>query len=228
MSNRNFVENFAKVTAIALVSMCALSRVAQADPPRPRHEEAVLDHRYNHDHYYPSRGTYVRELPRGYYASNYRGSPYYFHGGIWYRSNGPRYVVVRPPIGISVGILPPFYTTVYFGGVPYYYADDTYYRWYADQHAYVVTEPPASEGTVAPSAPAAATSNDLFIYPKNGQAEQQQATDRYECHAWAKQQTGFDPTQPLGGVDESQSSGKRADYRRAEGACLEARGYTVK
>lgn len=214
-----------KVASIALVSLCALSGVAQADP-HPR-RDGVPDRRYDHDHYYPPRGTYVRELPRGYYQSSYRGSPYYFQGGVWYRAHGPRYVVTRPPLGISVGVLPPFYTTVYFGGVPYYYADETYYRWYPEQHAYVVTEPPASEGSVAPSTPAAATT-DLFIYPKNGQPEQQQATDRYECHAWAKQQTGFDPTQPLGGVDEAQSASKRADYRRADGACLEARGYTVK
>jgi hypothetical protein len=212
-----------KILAAALVSWCALSGIAHADPRR----DGMLDHRYNHDHYYPQRGTYVRELPRGYSRSMYRGAPYFFHGGIWYRSNGPRYVVVRPPIGISVNILPPYYTTVYFGGLPYYYADDTYYRWYPEQHAYVVTEPPATESNAAPSV-AAGASTDLFIYPKNGQTEQQQATDRYECHAWAKQQTGFDPTQPLGGVDESQSAGKRADYQRAEGACLEARGYTVK
>jgi len=225
---------FAKTTAVLpvllLVCLCGMTSVAHADrdhdgPGR----NGVLDHRYNHDHYYPARGSYVRELPRGYYASNYRGSPYYFHGGVWYRSYGPRYVVVRPPVGIRLGILPPFYTTVYFGGVPYYYADDVYYRWYPQEQAYVVTDPPeGSESTTAAPSAAAPSSSDLFIYPKNGQSEQQQASDRYECHAWAKKQTGFDPTQPLGGVDESQSASKRADYQRAEGACLEARGYTVK
>jgi hypothetical protein len=35
---------------------------------------------------------------------------------------------------------------------------------------------------------------DLYIYPKNGQAEEQQRRDRYECHAWAAGQTGFDPS----------------------------------
>jgi hypothetical protein len=29
-------------------------------------------------------------------------------------------------------------------------------------------------------------------------------------------------------VDESQASAKRADYQRAQTACLEARGYSVK
>lgn len=33
-----------------------------------------------------------------------------------------------------------------------------------------------------------------FVYPKAGQSEQQQSKDRYECHQWAVQQTGFDPS----------------------------------
>ena len=35
---------------------------------------------------------------------------------------------------------------------------------------------------------------DLFIYPAKGQSQEQQDKDRYECHSWAVQQTGFDPT----------------------------------
>ena len=35
---------------------------------------------------------------------------------------------------------------------------------------------------------------DLFIYPKAGQSQEQQGKDRYECHTWAVQQTGFDPS----------------------------------
>ena len=34
----------------------------------------------------------------------------------------------------------------------------------------------------------------LFIYPQKGQSPQQQQQDRFECHQWAMQQTGFDPT----------------------------------
>jgi hypothetical protein len=219
-----------RTTAILLLALGALSNVAHADSRDRRDErqdrrDAVLDHRYNHDHYYPARGYAVRQLPPGYYSAPYRGTPYYFHGGVWYRSYGPRFVVVAPPIGISVGVLPPFYSTVWFGGVPYYYADNTYYVWRSEQRAYVVTDPPGEESAATTTPP---NNPDLFIYPKNGQSEQQQSTDRYECHRWAKQQTGFDPTQPLGGVEESQGASKRADYQRAEGACLEGRGYTVK
>lgn len=34
-----------------------------------------------------------------------------------------------------------------------------------------------------------------FIYPAKGQSADQQKKDEYECHGWAVQQTGFDPTQ---------------------------------
>lgn len=37
---------------------------------------------------------------------------------------------------------------------------------------------------------------DMFIYPAKGQDQAQQDKDRYECHSWAVQQTGFDPSKP--------------------------------
>jgi hypothetical protein len=36
---------------------------------------------------------------------------------------------------------------------------------------------------------------DVFMYPAKGQSQEQQDKDRYECHRWAVQQTGFDPSQ---------------------------------
>jgi len=40
---------------------------------------------------------------------------------------------------------------------------------------------------------AGAWAQQLFIYPLRGQSPQQQQQDRFECHQWAAQQTGFDP-----------------------------------
>ena len=34
----------------------------------------------------------------------------------------------------------------------------------------------------------------LQVYPARGQSPQQQQQDRFECHQWAVQQSGFDPT----------------------------------
>ena len=44
-----------------------------------------------------------------------------------------------------------------------------------------------------------AVAQQLFIYPAQGQTPEQQNRDRYECHTWATQQTGYDPTRPQSG-----------------------------
>jgi hypothetical protein len=189
-----------------------------------RHDGYVLDARHGHNHYYPPAGYAVRTLPRGYVTVGYRTGPYYYSSGIWYRRGGAGFVVVRPAIGLYVPVLPPFYSTIWYGGIPYYYADDVYYRWRADRREYEVSQAPPRSAQVSTESPR----SDLFVYPKNGQSEEQQSKDRYECHTWAVSQSGFDPTQPMGGVDDSQAVAKRADYQRAQTACLEGRGYTVK
>jgi hypothetical protein len=120
-----------------------------------------------------------------------------------------------------VPFLPPYYATVWVAGRPYYYANEVYYVHKGD--GYVVVEPPKDEVSQAPP-----PAEQLFIYPRQNQSKQQQATDRYECHSWAVSQTGFDPTRTPGGVPEDQKGQKRADYQRAMSACLDGRGYTVK
>jgi hypothetical protein len=67
----------------------------------------------------------------------------------------------------------------------------------------------------------------VYVYPTAGQSEAQLDRDRYECHLWAVLQSGFDPTQPLGGVAAATADARRADYQRAQKACLEGRGYSV-
>lgn len=142
----------------------------------------------------------------------------------------------------------------------------------------------------------------VYFYPNAGQSPEQQDRDRFECYLWARQQTGFDPSQPqyvprprvevlprpapghdtavgavggavlgaavagpgdagsgavvgalagavLGAASDAERQAqaerieqrynradtgklaamerKAADYRRAMGACLEGRGYTV-
>jgi hypothetical protein len=179
----------------------------------------------NYSYNYPARGYSTYAMPHGYHTSYYRGSPYYYHGGSWYRPYGPQYVVVAPPFGIGVSVLPPFYSTLWYGGSPYYYADSTYYTYRPERREYVVTEAPRGEPD---SVSQTGGSAETFAYPRNGQSDEQQATDRYECHRWAVDKTGFDPTRTSGNVGGTEITTKRVDYRRAEGACLEARGYSVK
>jgi hypothetical protein len=42
---------------------------------------------------------------------------------------------------------------------------------------------------------ATAFSQELVIYPANGQSQDQMEKDKFECYSWAKEQTGFDPMQ---------------------------------
>jgi hypothetical protein len=203
----------------------------------------VLDSRYNHGRYYAPVGTVARTLPGEYRAYYHGGSPYYFSGGVWYAPRGAGFVVVTPPIGLSIAVLPPYYSTLWVGGIPYYYADNVYYTAAPDQSGYVVAPPPddgqgapppdagtdpnAGAGSYPPAPPQAQAPSDFIIYPKQGQSKDQQAADQYECHNWARGQTGFDPTQPNGGVASGDADRAHSNYDRAMVACLQGRGYQV-
>ena len=51
-----------------------------------------------------------------------------------------------------------------------------------------VTPPPRTVAVPAPPP------QKIFVYPSNGQSPEQADRDRYECHVWAVQQTGGDPS----------------------------------
>jgi hypothetical protein len=51
-----------------------------------------------------------------------------------------------------------------------------------------VTPPPRTYAVPAPPP------QKVFVYPANGQSAEQTDRDRYECHVWAVQQTGVDPS----------------------------------
>jgi hypothetical protein len=46
----------------------------------------------------------------------------------------------------------------------------------------------------------------LVVYPSNNQAASQVAKDEGECHAWARQNTGVDPANPMAGVQVQQAA----------------------
>jgi len=157
----------------------------------------------------------------GYYGGWHGG--YGWRGGYW----GPwGWGWGGLGLGLYFATLPYYYSTYWWGGVPYYYADNTYYRWNAGVDQYETVAPPAGIQTpgAAPGSAAGAGASELIAYPKNGQTEEQLGKDKFECHRWAVGQTGFDPTQPGGGS----APGNRSNYLRAQAACLEGRGYSVK
>jgi len=44
---------------------------------------------------------------------------------------------------------------------------------------------------------APAFGQNAYVYPAKGQSPDQTGKDKQECAAWAKQQTGFDPSKPV-------------------------------
>lgn len=85
----------------------------------------------------------------------------------------------------------------------------------------------AVSGIALSQTPAAYVADGLSITPQNGQSREQQATDRTACESWSKGQTGFDITQPTGGVGPNEYTARREQFNRAMTACLEARSYSV-
>jgi hypothetical protein len=222
-----------KVLAVLATVIAALAVSYQADaasrdgrmggaPPPHMH----LDARFAHNQVYHDRGFAMPGVPRGAYTIHRGRDTYFYHGGEWYRPNGRFSVVIGAPIGAFVPVLPPFYSTVWWDGVPYYYADDAYYTWDAEQNEYQVVSPPS--GIESGGTTTAPLDDTIFVYPKNGQSAEQQSQDRYECHRSAVLATGYDPTAPNTAMPSDTSADKRADYMRAQEACLDARGYSVK
>ncbi|KRP63893.1 DUF6515 family protein [Pseudomonas orientalis] len=166
-------------------------------------------------------GYIVDRFPERNYRVPYRGQDYFFSGGYWYRPQGPRYVVVRPPYGIRVQYLPDYAREVWVGGSLLFLAAGAYYAYEQNTQQYVVVEPPA-QVPVPPPAPQGNGYN-VVAYPANGQSPAQVQQDGYDCYRWAAQQSGFDPQAATYAPDPAVVQ----TYRQAQGNCLSGRGYQV-
>jgi hypothetical protein len=90
---------------------------------------------------------------------------------------------------------------------------------------------PAPAAPAAPANPAPAPTQDaaasllkVYVFPANNQTPDQQAKDSNDCYAWAKQQTGVDPTNPTvpQKADTSQTGKGAAVKGAAKGAAAGA------
>ncbi len=63
----------------------------------------------------------------------------------------------------------------------------------------------------------------MVIYPAKDQSPEQQKQDEYECHQWAVQQTGFDPTRTQQ-VTQQEPTPKGGALRGAAGGALVGAG----
>ena len=199
------------------------------EPPRPPDVQRWRDNPHGLHRDDPRPGWVVRQpLPRAGVVYG-GGLSYRFWDGVWYRPSQRGYVVVRPPYGVVIADRPAFYSLVTIAGIAYFYANGVYYRDHA-AGGYEVVPPPVDghHGAALAVTAAPAAAPRAYVYPARGQSAELQATDEYECHAWAVSQTGFDPIAAATGQTTSTDPAQRDNYQRARVACLEGRGYTVR
>ena len=184
--------------SIVLVLVFLVGGVASMDASASRSGHHRIDH-----------------LPKGHHAVKHGNKSYFFNAGRWYRHDGRAYISIAAPIGARVSVLPPGHITFGIGLNRYFYFSGTYYRQIPT--GYEVTEKPAEAEKVLSTA----GSDKLIVYPAGGQPEELVKRDRYECHAWAAKETGYDPSS----LDADPAY--RSDYHRGLRACLAARNYVV-
>lgn len=177
----------------------------------------------------------------GYHGYGYRGYGYRGYGWGWRPGWGWWWWGWGVPLGAYLAVLPWYYSTVWWDGVPYYYANGDYYIWNGTASQYEQVQPPPEVMQQGPGGPPA--SQELYAYPMHGQPEDQQARDKNECRQWASGQVAGGASAPNaapgapgpapGSAPPAAAAGYNGapggqDYLRAEAACLEARGYSVK
>ena len=172
---------------------------------------------YNRYYYRP---PLRRHWVNWYIPLTFGGVRYFYSNGGYYRFDGFGFSLLDGDIGVYVTTLPYGYRTVIFNDYPYYYANNRYYILDPVRNAYLQVDDPHETGNTADNSAGTSAYQELFVYPTKGQTQEQLGQDKYECHLWAVNQSGFDPS--LG------QPGAFAEYRRAQCACLEGRGYTVK
>ena len=118
----------------------------------------------------------------------------------------------RPYVTFGYGYSAPFY--------PWGFYDPWYSPWWGPRVG-VGVRLDRSRTRTAQKAPETQALK-LYVYPSAGQTEAQLSEDRYQCHVWAVDQSGYDPTLGTKGRQDAE------DYTRAFTACMEGRNYVVK
>jgi hypothetical protein len=143
-------------------------------------------------------------LPLAYATYWYGGVPYYYANDVYYTYSPDYsgYVATDPP--------PVADPNAGAGAAPSYAPPPA--------SGQPESAPPPDGGQAANQPPPSSGGGDpgqIFMYPKNGQSAQQQATDKAECQQWAASQAG-------------QVAQNGSDYQRAMAACVEGRGYSAR
>jgi len=90
---------------------------------------------------------------------------------------------------------------------------------------------PGAPGAAMTSVPTGASQvgvTRVIAYPRNGQSSEQQARDHYDCYRFAVAQSGFDPLRTRADPSSPQAAQGLSDYQRAQAACFDGRGYSIR
>jgi hypothetical protein len=93
--------------------------------------------------YYYRPGYTIGTIPKVAVTVTLGSLVFYYADGIYYRRHHSGFMVIVPPIGLIVPILPVGYTVFYLHGVTYYYYAGVYYVWDLHHQAYRVVDVPA-------------------------------------------------------------------------------------
>jgi len=96
-----------------------------------------------------SRSVSVGSIHRGGTWVSYKGPSYITAAGVYCRPHVSSTVIVTPPSGLYVTVLPTGFSTVYVSDICYYSCGGVYYQ--AKDEGYVVVEAPV--GALVPSIP---------------------------------------------------------------------------
>ena len=145
-SKANLMKVFFCVLALTVF---AFSKLSYADwsigiGVGDRHDDRDF-HRGDHDFYrwhdHPHYGYRMHFLPDGCFTVLVGGVAYYYYDGLYYVREGFDYVLVSPPIGAYVNVIPPDFQPVSING-RIYYTDNGVYYILTQHHGYKVVPQP--------------------------------------------------------------------------------------
>ena len=161
-------------------------------------------------------GMRLLTLPARYHAMTVASQTYYYADGVYLIRRGNEYVVVSAPLGARLTVLPYGFRSFWIGPRRFFAFNSIYYVYEAGTKEYVVVEKPEGAETADIATP------ELVIYPNADQSNEQLTQDRYDCHVWSIEETGFDPI-----AQHSEATTGADHYNRAMKACLAGKNYSV-
>ena len=90
----------------------------------------------------PKYGSIHRSLPKNHLRIFLGGVPLFYSAGVYFQSSRQGYVVVQPPIGARIQILPEGCSSFYYGGRRHYTCNDVFYEETGAEYM-VINRPPS-------------------------------------------------------------------------------------